>query len=565
MDYLIEMELVEKKSDQQIREEIQQGTYKGDSHRYQIKIKNAETQKYVGINPDFTSNQMNEKDISVMLSKIIERRGVYGDEPNRARVKLVDVSEKAFPVIAATFDFKLAHTLSRGLADERVPLQSQQNNVESPDSYYRQLLGLPTQHTPVVEPPDAYYRQMLGELKLPAPIVESAKRDEVRQAVADQIHTMRVQGKQPEPVKLDAQAVISANDELGRGPMAKFDQVAKKLPIAHRIDPAELPANFHERRARVERFRAKKEAKIATQDRLKDLMGYEGDVYLKEVHKAALELHTPALNVHIAAQRLATLSTAESFSHLLALNMENKPSIALHPEKGTMNIVEQVYTAVEGYDISPRLKQTMQERGQEVNEFRMPRDFFHNTKNEETMYAFGRDATMTVGHYRNKYYEMTNGDMRDSIVESEIWKANNLSRGAMERAHRAEIKSATDEQLPLIRAQHRLESHLYDFYESEWVNIKNGGLSAQGKQMSERTQELYREFQKLNFVNAPGLQKTKSTQKAEQFVPTAAAMEVISSMTKKPVQALPEKVVPQHSEEKTKAKNNILTLRQKSK
>ena len=61
MDYLIEMELVGKKSDQQIRDEIQQGIYKGDSHRYQIKIKNADTQKYVGINPDFTSNQMNEK------------------------------------------------------------------------------------------------------------------------------------------------------------------------------------------------------------------------------------------------------------------------------------------------------------------------------------------------------------------------------------------------------------------------------------------------------------------------------------------------------------------------
>lgn len=564
MDYLIEMELVSKKTDHEIREEISKGTYRGDSHQYQIKIRNADTNKYVGINPSFLNTQMNEKDIGAILSKIIERKGVYGDEPDRARVKLVDVSDATFPIIAKSFDFKLSHNLSRGLAEERVPLQSVQDKVVSPDAYYRQMLGLETQHTPEQESPDAYYRQMLGMLKAPEPIVAPSKREEVKQSVASQISTMRAQSTTAAPVKLDVQAVIAANEGLTRGPMAKFDQVAKKLPTAHRIDPSELPANFHERRARVERFRAKKQAGVEAKDRLKDLMGYDADVYLKEVHKAALDLHVSALDLHISAQRLATLSTRESFNTLLALNGDNKPAISLHPDKGTLNVVEQIYTAIEGYDTTARLRETMSLRGQELNEFKMPRDFFHNTKNDETMHAFGRDATMTAGHYRNKFYEMSS-DMRDTIVEAEIWKANDLSRGAMERSHRAEVKAATEEQLPLIKAQHRLETQLYELYEKEWINIKNGGLSENGKQMEARTYELYRDFQKLNFVNAPAVQKTKSIQKAEQFVPTAAAMEVISSMIRKPVQEIAQKAQPQHDEAKTKAKEKILTLRQGSK
>lgn len=542
MDYLIEMELVSKKTDHEIREEISKGTYRGDSHQYQVKIRNADTNKYVGINPSFSNTQMNEKDIGAILSKIIERRGVYGDEPDRARVKLVDVSDSTFPIIAKTFDFKLSN-LSRGLAEERVPLQSVQDKVVSPD---------------------AYYRQMLGMLKAPEPIVAPSKREEVKQSVASQISTMSAQNTTAAPVKLDVQAVIAANEGLSRGPMAKFDQVAKKLPTAHRIDASELPANFHERRARVERFRAKKQAGVEAKDRLKDLMGYDADVYLKEVHKAALDLHVSALDLHISAQRLATLSTRESFNTLLALNGDNKPAISLHPDKGTLNVVEQIYTAIEGYDTTARLRETMSLRGQELNEFRMPRDFFHNTKNDETMHAFGRDATMTAGHHRNKFYEMSS-DMRDTIVEAEIWKANDLSRGAMERSHRAEVKAATEEQLPLIKAQHRLETQLYELYEKEWINIKNGGLSENGKQMEARTYELYRDFQKLNYVNAPAVQKTKSTQKAEQFVPTAAAMEVISSMIRKPVQDIAQKAQPQHDEAKTKAKEKILTLRQGSK
>lgn len=91
-----------------------------------------------------------------------------------------------------------------------------------------------------------------------------------------------------------------------------------------------------------------------------------------------------------------------------------------------------------------------------------PRDFYNNTKNNETIQAFFfRHNLKTSGEYRAEFLG------KDT---HEVSKANDLCFRAMHLQHKADLATATQAELPTLQKLHAFEKATFDHQEKRDLN-----------------------------------------------------------------------------------------------
>ena len=166
---------------------------------------------------------------------------------------------------------------------------------------------------------------------------------------------------------------------------------------------------------------------------------------------------------------------------------------------------------------------------QEMNENKIikdwtngPRNFYENTKNQDTMYAFNaRDNLMTTGEYRDKYL-----NKNDVLASNEIEKANDASYRAMTEQHKKDLREATGKDLETVKKLHTFELSYLDYRE----NLdKKKFTPQQAADAYKAVKDNYKDYKvsKMGFEvkqNTPDIEQSKGIPTAQEVQKRMLAM-----------------------------------------
>jgi hypothetical protein len=149
---------------------------------------------------------------------------------------------------------------------------------------------------------------------------------------------------------------------------------------------------------------------------------------------------------------------------------------------------------------------------------RKARDFFNNTKNQETAQAFGIHSGMNTYQYREKH-----ADLQDSNAQWRVQTANDLAYRNMINTHKDEMLKADWEQRDTLKHQHAFESSYFKLQEAKYdvAHSRQDSLAPRAiEQLEKDTHKAFREYKAEQQGIAPNthiLIKTKAVQ-TENFI-----------------------------------------------
>ena len=123
---------------------------------------------------------------------------------------------------------------------------------------------------------------------------------------------------------------------------------------------------------------------------------------------------------------------------------------------------------------------------------RKARDFFNNTKNQETSSAFGLHSNMNTFQYREAH-----AGMQDSNADWRVQTANDLAYRNMLETHKSEMLKADWEQRDVLKHQHAFENSYFQLQEAKFdvAHSRKDSLAPRAiEQLEKDTHKAFREY-----------------------------------------------------------------------
>jgi hypothetical protein len=154
---------------------------------------------------------------------------------------------------------------------------------------------------------------------------------------------------------------------------------------------------------------------------------------------------------------------------------------------------------------------------------RKARDFFNNTKNQETAIAFGIHSGMSSYQFREAH-----ADMQDSNGQWRVQTANDLAYRNMVNTHKEELLKADWEQRDVLKHQHDFETSYFKLQEAKFdvAHSRKDSLAPRSiEQLEKDTHKAFKEYKAEQQGIAPNthiLVKPKAME-SENFIKVESA------------------------------------------